>query len=522
MSHFLPQIDSNKKCIVKYVKQIIMIIHAQINIMMVQKGLDMSVLSDKLKYFLSRKGYSMAELAVRSGIERSTLYQYIRGSRHLKSRSQLEILMAELQLTPDERLELLETYEIAQVGKVKYDRRCRVREILGSLLTIEGKTPAVPNLAPGRKVREAGQQLVQGELEVHRLVNHVIYEAVARDDEIRILAQPDNERLMESLLLLCNGNFRTKVTQIICLEVNGGRDGCRNLDMVLQILRYGIGIFHYEPRYYYGNPAEHYGVMTVLPFLIVTERFAVQISSDWKEAVITSDAEIVASLKRRFERMRRQSYTLMDCVDGAGGSQARWGMEYLDASDFSHTIELCAGLCSVPFWDEELIDRYLNKHIPGRDNLVRNYTAYVTALYQAKRRGDVTVLMNPSFVKAFMQDGVFREYPALFFESPVSVEDRKKIVARILEAAEEGWYHIRFLYPEEFPLNHHWEMGARRGGDLLFQYAFQNQFKIFCFKETDILEAVYDYLEHLSGGEYVFDETSSVQQLRQWMEEYLS
>ena len=49
----------------------------------------------------------MAELAVRSGIERSTLYQYIRGSRPLKSRSQLEILMAELQLTPDERLELV-------------------------------------------------------------------------------------------------------------------------------------------------------------------------------------------------------------------------------------------------------------------------------------------------------------------------------------------------------------------------------------------------------------------------------
>lgn len=482
----------------------------------------MSILCDKLKFFLARKGYSMAELAARSGIERSTLYQYIRGTRPLKSRAQLEILMAELQLTPDERLELLEAYEIVQVGQVKYDRRCRIREILGSLLAIEERAPAIPRLAPGRKLKETGQQLVCGELEVHRLISHVIYEAVARDGEIRLLAQPDNDMLMESLLLLCDGNFRTKVTHIICLEVNGGRDGCRNLELIRRMLRYGIGIFQYEPRCYYGCPAEHYGVMTVLPFLVVTEEFAVQISSDWKEAVVSSDPEIVAFLKRHFERMRRQSGLLMENVDGAGGNQARWGMDYLQTGDFSHTFEMAAGLCSVPFWDGQMIRRYLNEDIPGYDQLLDSYTAYAAALYQAKRRGEVTVLMNPVYVEAFIKDGIFREYPSLFFSEPVSAEDRRTIIERILKAVEEGWYHIRFLPPEECLLNHHWEVGVRRGSDLLFQYVFQNQFKIFCFKETDILEAVYDYMEHISVGENVLDDVGSAERLRQWMEEYLS
>ena len=98
--------------------------------------------------------------------------------------------------------------------------------------------------------------------------------------EIRLLTQPDNDLLMESLLLLCDDNVQTRVTQIICLEVNGGRDGCRNLENIRRILRYGIGIRRYEPRYYYGSPTEHYGIMNVMPYLVVTDRYAVQISSD--------------------------------------------------------------------------------------------------------------------------------------------------------------------------------------------------------------------------------------------------
>ncbi len=95
----------------------------------------MSILSERLKYFVEQKGYSIADLAGRSGIERATLYQYLKGSRPLKNHVHLETLMAELQLTPDERQEVLEAYEITQIGQVQYNRRCKVREILNSLLT---------------------------------------------------------------------------------------------------------------------------------------------------------------------------------------------------------------------------------------------------------------------------------------------------------------------------------------------------------------------------------------------------
>lgn len=262
----------------------------------------MSILSERLKYFVEQKGYSIADLAGRSGIERATLYQYLKGSRPLKNHVHLETLMAELQLTPDERQEVLEAYEITQIGQVQYNRRCKVREILNSLLTIEEKTSVVPKLEQEMYLRTAeGQRLIQGELEINRLVSNIIYENVIRGGELRLLTQPDNDLLMESLLLLCDDNIQTKVTQIICLEAGGGRDGCRNLENIRRILRYGVGIRHYEPRYYYGRPAEHYGVMNVMPYLVVTDRCAVQISSDWKAAILHSEPAVVTYFRHFFE-----------------------------------------------------------------------------------------------------------------------------------------------------------------------------------------------------------------------------
>ena len=130
--------------------------------------------------------------------------------------------------------------------------------------------------------------------------------------------------------------------------------------------------------------------------------------------------------------------------------------------------------------------------------------------------------MNASFVEAFIRDGILREYPSVFFNGAISISDHRILIGRILKAVDEGWYHIRLLPAENFPLSYHWEILISRGENMLFQYAHKNQFKIFQFQEADILEAFYDYLENISAGEDVLGDAQSAEQLRRWMEEHLS
>ena len=483
----------------------------------------MSVLSEKLNYFVGQRGVNIADLAKRCRIERSTLYQYLKDRRPLQNKVQLEALMSELHLTPDERAEMLEAYEIARIGMRDYSRRCKVRELLDSLLTVEETHPVRHEAEYDADAGEPEPHcLLQGELEVSRAVNSVIHEAVARGSELKILAQPDFDSLMESLLLLCDGSVDAKVIQIICMEADSGQDGCRNLDSVRQILRYGIGIRHYEPRYYYGRAAEHFGMMNAMPYLIVTGQYAMQISSDRKTAILHDTPEIVTYFGHAFDRMCQQTRPLMTSVDGFGGRQARWGLGYLDKVDFSNTIEICSGLCSVQFWDEQLIRQYLNHAIPGYETMAGEYTAYTAALYQKKKSGHITVLMNSSFVEEFIKTGVFREYPNVFFDKPVAPADRRVLIERILQAVDEGWYHIRMMPEEDFRLSYRWEVLACGGSSLLLQYSAKSQFRLFQFEEADVLDAVYDFLESLAEKESVLDDQQSASLLQDWMEKYLA
>lgn len=124
-------------------------------------------------------------------------------------------------------------------------------------------------------------------------------------------------------MLACSEHADIKVIQIICLESDSGQDGCSNLENIRRILRYGVGISCYEPRYYYGKSKEHYGLMNVMPCLAVTEEYAIQISSDHKAAILHNDAETIQYLTDFFDDICKETHPLMSRMDGAGGIYGR-------------------------------------------------------------------------------------------------------------------------------------------------------------------------------------------------------
>lgn len=482
----------------------------------------MSVLSEKLKYYIDRKGQNIAGLAKKSKIERSTLYQYIKGKRPLQNRVQLEAIMSELHLTPDERAEMLDAYEISRIGEINYNRRRKVRKIIESLLTVEEVRHVFPTEEYKMDRKDLGENMIiQGELEVNRAVGRIIHDAMAKGGNLNLLIQPDYDFLMELIMAINDEYPDTKVKHIICLEADSGQDGCSNLENFQKIMRYGIGISKYEPRYYYGRAREHYGVMTVLPYLIVTDRYAVLISSDRKAAVLQSNEDIIRYLKELFDRMSQDSFSFMTTIDGIRKNQAAWGLEYIEMTDFSNVLEMCSGLCSIQFWDERLINKYINRNIPGYEKLAKDYTTYAKLLYNVKKQGKITVLMNAASVEEFIRSGVFREYPEIFFSKPLSPADRRVLIERILTAVEEGWYHIRIIPNEEFLLGDRWEILIQEDTHLLLQYSFKDQFKVFIFDEADILEAMYDFLKSLADGENALDDLYSMALLKKWVQEYL-
>lgn len=499
----------------------------------------MSILSECLDYYVKKKGQSIAELAKKCRIDRSTMYQYIHGKRSLQNQGLLENILVELRLTPEERVKAMRAYEVTQIGEEKYYRRKKVKELFDSLLTVEEskiwinsmENPALRSMTEAEEHTQTDKdqefpstciksRMVHGEVEVQRKISAILRNAVAKGKSIHLFLQPDCLVFLYVINEIYVHTKNSQVKHIVCLNTNAGPMEWDTLEIMKRIMRCGIAIKDYSPFYYYGIPSEHYGMMNPLPYFILTEGCAVQIDVEGKNALVHIDPEICQYFRGMFEKMLQLCYPLMKSEVGLD-NRLSWGMRHARQYHSGKTIEVSSGLCSLQFWNRELIKTYLNPSIPGYEDLLEGMVRYTATLYEVKKEGQVLIFMNTLYVREFIQTGVLKEYPAVFTVSPLCREDRKYLLEQIFQAMDEGWYHVCLLEESVFPINYRWEMVVHQDGKLYTQYCVDNQFRIFAFEIPEITDAVYDYLQSLSTGKAVMDEEASRALMVRWMEEYL-
>lgn len=502
----------------------------------------MSILSECLDYFVKKKEQNIAELAKKCRVDRSTMYQYIRGKRPLQNQELLETILAELRLTPEERSKAMQAFEVTQVGEEKYYRRKKVKELFASLLTLEEsgarklieerdekalKSSAVSVARTkenqmesifGAKSEEI--RMLNGEVEVQKGIHAILRSALEEGGPVNLFLQPGTMIFLYTINAIYECASASPIRHILCLNTNSAPMEYDTLDVVKSIMRCGVAIKEYSPYYYYGNTSEHYGMMNILPYFIVTDDCAVQIAVDGKIAIVHRKEQIHQYFKDSFSRMLQLCYPLMKSKVGLD-RRLTWGMDYASAYHYERTIEVSSGLCSLQFWNRDLIETYLNPLIPGYKDLLEGLVRYTALLYEVKKKDQIVILMNSRYVLEFIQTGVFREYPEVFFVSPLEKKDRKYLLEQIFQAIEEGWYHIRLLEENEFPLDYRWETVSHQNGRLYMQYCIHDQFRIFELEIPEVTDAVYDYLQNLSESRTVMGEEASEELMRRWLKEYL-
>lgn len=488
----------------------------------------MSILSECLDYFVKKKGQNIAELAKKCRIDRSTMYQYIRGKRSLQNQELFENILAELRLTPEERLKAIQAFEVTQIGEEKYYQREKVKELFDSLLTLEESRSYRTFLKGAGEFSLDGElfsdgwgsRMLCGEVEVQKGINRILQNAIGKGEDISLFLQPACTVFLYTINAIYTLAGRSTIRHIICLNSNSAPGEWDALEMVKTVMRCGVALGAYCPFYYYGIPTEHYGMMNLLPYFIIAGGFAVQIAVDGKTAIVHRDPEIYPFFQETFERMMQLCYPLMKSKTGLD-KRLSWGMDYTKDYNFRKTIEVSSGLCSLQFWKRELIQKYLNPAIPGYTDLLEGMACYTAELYEVKKKGDIFILMNARYVLDFIQTGVFKEYPTIFFVSPLDKKDRKYLLEQIFRAMEEGWYHVCFLDEKVFPLDYRWETVAHQDGKLYMQYCINDQFRIFEFEIPEVSDAIFDYFQNLSMGKSAMGEEESRELLRRWMKEYL-
>jgi len=90
----------------------------------------MSSFSDKLAFYINKSGFSLKYLSEQSGIEHTHLIKIRKGTRSLNNRENFYKLVELLQLTVSDREDLIESWEIEQIGESQYARYIAVKKMI--------------------------------------------------------------------------------------------------------------------------------------------------------------------------------------------------------------------------------------------------------------------------------------------------------------------------------------------------------------------------------------------------------
>lgn len=481
----------------------------------------MSILAETMSRCLNKSGMNLAQLSKNCGIERSTLFQYFHGKRPLKNRDHLQQIMDCLYLTLSERAELWRAWQIDQVGQEVFERRKKVEWLIRSFPTLSDNPGTMLSLKADqmRSLPVPGQGAVRTRLELLQIMFSLMHKAHCEKSSVKILMQPTENSLLNSLFHPVTADFNVQITHIICMDNDSRKENYNNIAHIRDVMRYLLMFQSYRPLYYYGNESEHFGVANVLPCLFLTDDGALEISADEEYGIFHSDPAVISLFQGIFANIEKVCRPFGGVYVSLSG-EVGWYTAYLKHADYKSSYEMCGGLCSVQFWTRELIETYINPRLPNVEAMIDQFTDYCRNLYENKRSGNTVVLMNPANVKDFLKTGCFREYPEMFFAGPLSPEDRRFIAEQILQAAEEGWYHVHFIDEQYFPLDPHWEI-LSQPGNVVIQHFYQDTFPTMLVEEHSVAEAVFDYLENLAVSEHAMSEEASMDQLREWMKEYL-
>ena len=90
----------------------------------------MSDFSEMLSFSIKSRNINVNEMIQYCGIDRSTMYQIIRGKRKPANMRLVEEIAAFMELSPSERQRFIDTYEITRIGKEKFYSRKSVYQFL--------------------------------------------------------------------------------------------------------------------------------------------------------------------------------------------------------------------------------------------------------------------------------------------------------------------------------------------------------------------------------------------------------
>lgn len=485
----------------------------------------MSGFSDKLEQCMKECGINAAELAQELGVDRTTIFRYMKGKREPKDAKIVKGIADALHMTLQDRKQFMEEYDNLILGEqvVKgYQYVERLFKHLGNEKQEHRNT-----FWDIKKQAEVNFFCLNSRREIEMCVLALFWALEQREEEVvlQILMQPEYEEIQNALSDIFGKQKveNIRIEQIICLEQQVQKS-YENLERFQQVLPLCFSDISYEARYYYDSVKNHINEMSWTPNVILAGNCAVQFDYDMSQGIFVCNEKYAGAIRSQYEHFRGRSLPLV--IKGSGVKEIMPFYEELLTRTENRTVavtftEPCIGSCI----SREICEAYLMSFLE-KEQLIAQLEHFYgkwkgTEYLPPEEENEVKVesYFCMKGIRRFMETGIMREFPESYYH-PAPMKLRRLILARMIKLLKSGRGLYRLL-PEEVSLPEN--ISFYWGAD-------EKQLCINCIKPEDILQikigepgicqVFRQWLEYMDKKGMMLSVEETLDALRRLAEEY--
>lgn len=474
--------------------------------------------SEQLQQLVKSRKIAVCALAEQSGVGRTLIHKMLKGERVPAKREAVQALSSALMLTPEENRALFESWLAAKMGEGVYARRKFVLDFYNQFDSApETNLVWESGQRPVRVLSENG--VVYGNLEVRNLAGAVLEtEAAKESGHIRIVAQPECSHLFDFLSVLGRRRKSMTVDHVLCLENSQNeQNGLYNLSSLRSIIPILASGCRYRLQCYYDSVAGHFGSTSILPYLILTEDYAVRIAHDASCAAVSSLPQYLTLYGRIFETLMEKSESFVTVFHSPLEQISYINRLYDDFACLEH--DFTSDPCLLVFAGEDMVRRHLSPALLKQEATVRAILEYMKfAGFKSRMKNMGNVYFSENGLDRFLATGRLTEVPAEYY-SPLDQSNRYRLLRSMYEASLAGDYHPVLVNGQKLRIPGNLCTYSMKNGAVCFTYtAPRREHTTFLVTEQSVVTAIQDFLDYLPESDFVYSHEETLRYLKKKLE----
>lgn len=475
----------------------------------------MSEFSQALETYIYQSGLTENQLAKISGFTRSYIALMKNGQRVSPDTVKLKKLLEALGLSPYEYDTLWNFYLKARYGEQAYELRMNVIsfiESFGRLSKISIRSDFhhdIPDI-----------KTINNRMDLEVFVKAVLeQEALNPRGYVRMIMQEGFSFLYNMLSAICRGGNKLAIEHIVglegydCQESSNPGYNLKILGTIMPVMLAGNDN-GYNVYYYYEKVVSYFSGSVLMPYVIITSDYVINISADYEYALISREADTHRLFSQLFMQRRKSCKKMLTRIP-TGMNMFEYYAKHRPASETMYTIgsQPCFGVFPV----DTLVKNYFALEDQALLDTILEFLAQNRQIYSHGQ--NLTAYFTKSGIQKLMEQGVIDELPSELYISLLP-EDRLKLLKMLISAVKGGSYKAYMLDEQKLAYPPELIISAYSLTEVNIIYMPPHTEARFALEEQSITRILYNFLAELDQSTWIYSFEETVQYLEDVYEHY--